>query len=157
MDNCCNIERENNNSEKEGFLSYISHAKFSYIITIPFIYSLFFPAIILNIFIEVYQRISFPIYGIPIVKFSNYVKTDRVKLCHLNWFEKFNCFYCDYFNSFVAYAREVGGRTEKYWCPIKNATRREHQHKHYDDFFDYSDGGSYHENLEGVRKDICAM
>lgn len=33
--------------------------------------------------------------------------------------EKVNCVYCSYFNGLMSYLREIAGRTEQYWCPIR--------------------------------------
>jgi hypothetical protein len=43
---------------------------------------------------------------------------DRNKLAYLNPFEKLGCMYCGYANGFLLYAKEIAGRTEKYWCGI---------------------------------------
>jgi len=36
---------------------------------------------------------------------------------YLNIMEKVNCLYCGYLNGLTAYAQEIGGRREQYWCP----------------------------------------
>lgn len=134
-------------NNKVNFLGDILNVKkLSFIITVPFIYSLIFPIVLLHIFIEVYQRVSFPIYGIDIIKFKDFFNTERVKICHLSWIEKIHCLYCDYANGCLAYSVEVAARTEKFWCPIKHKKRRRNAHNHYDNFFEYSDENGFREN-----------
>jgi hypothetical protein len=53
---------------------------------------------------------------------------DRYHLAYLNVLEKLNCAYA---NGLIAYVREIAGRTEQYWCPIKHARRVIGAHSHY--------------------------
>jgi hypothetical protein len=46
----------------------------------PLIYSLTFPLIVMDIWVEIYHRICFLAYGIPYVKRQNYIKIDRHKI-----------------------------------------------------------------------------
>jgi len=123
-----------------------------YLLSMPFIYVMFFPALILQIFLEIYHRICFPLYGIPLVNPKEYFVMDRALLPYLNWLEKLNCMYCSYVNCLFAYATEIGGRTEKFWCPIKHARKVKGSHTHYGDFVDYSDGESLRKRWEKMRK-----
>lgn len=88
----------------------------------PFIWGMLFPVIILNFFLEIYHHVAFPLYGIKLVDRTKYVKVDRHLLGRLSIMQKFNCVYCGYVNGFLAYAVEVAGETEKYWCGIKHNT-----------------------------------
>lgn len=97
----------------------------------------------LDLFVSLYQAICFGVYKIPKVKRSQYISLDRKKLAHLNTVQKFNCLYCDYANGILAYASEVAGRTEWYWCPIKHPTNALRAHDHYDQFLEYSDGEEF--------------
>ena len=112
----------------------------------PFIYMMIVPAIIMHFMAEIYHQICFRLYGIPRVSAKEYFIFDRKKLPYLNWFEKFNCFYCSYFNGLSAYVKEIAGRTERYWCPIKHAIHNPDPHHQYKYFVDYTDG-------EGLRKE----
>jgi hypothetical protein len=100
-----------------------NHAKkfWGHLFSMPFIW-LPLPALILfDIAGEIYQAVCFPIYGIEKVKRSEYILImDRTKLPYLNWAEKIGCMYCGYANGFLLYAKEIAGRTEKYWCGIKH-------------------------------------
>jgi hypothetical protein len=109
------------------------------------------PAVILDICLEIYHRICFPLYWIELVKRSDYFIFDRHHLSYLNWIEKLNCLYCSYFNNLVAYTREIAWRTEKYWCPIKHAQRRHWAHDYYEWFTDYLDWEKYRKNIEKIR------
>ena len=61
----------------------------------------------------------------------DYFVFDRHHLAYLNAIEKLNCAYCSYANGLVAYVREIAGRTEQFWCPIKHARRAIGAHAHY--------------------------
>lgn len=43
------------------------------------------------------------------------------------------------------YASEIGGRTERYWCPIKYARKIEQPHRHYREFADFGDAEGFKE------------
>lgn len=136
---------------KLSFFKQIVAFRFRLFISIPFIYSMIVPAILLHVFLEVYHQICFRLYKIPRVRPSEYFIFDRHHLSYLNWFEKFNCMYCSYFNNLVSYTREIAGRTERYWCPIKHAQRRKDPHNEYENFFDYLDGKNYREKHVELR------
>jgi hypothetical protein len=105
-----------------------------YLLSIPFIYSMIIPTVILHIFTQVYQQICFRLYGIPIVKQRDYLVYDRQLLSFLNPIEKFNCIYCSYVNNIFRFCTEVGARTERYWCPIKYYRRIDKSHSQYNKF-----------------------
>jgi len=105
-----------------------------YLLSVPFIYSMVFPVVLLHLFVQVYQQICFRLYGIPIVKQSEYLVYDRQLLSLLNPLEKFNCIYCSYINNVFRLATEIGARTERYWCPIKYYRRINKTHSQYEKF-----------------------
>lgn len=110
-----------------------------HILSIPFIYAMLIPIVLLDVFISVYQATAFPLYRIPKVRRSDYVVMDRRFLPYLNVIQKVNCAYCSYVNGLLAYAVEISARTERYWCPIKSAHTRPHVHSWYKDFAEYGD------------------
>ncbi|MEI7891003.1 MAG: hypothetical protein WCI36_03450 [bacterium] len=110
-----------------------------HIASMPFIYSMLIPAVILDVFITIYQFFAFPLYGIPKVKRSEYFVYDRRFLDYLNVIQKVHCVYCTYVNGLFAYAVEIGARTERYWCPIKAASKPKAYHGWYKEFADYGD------------------
>ncbi|OGF24870.1 hypothetical protein A2331_03330 [Candidatus Falkowbacteria bacterium RIFOXYB2_FULL_34_18] len=123
-----------------------------YILSMPFIYMMIIPAIILHITTEIYHRVCFRLYGIPMVEIKEYFIFDRHLLPYLNWFEKFNCFYCSYFNCLISYVKEISARTERYWCPIKHSRPLKDEHSQYDKFVDYSDGEVLRKQWNRIRK-----
>jgi len=142
---------------KVGSLSWLRKSHISSILSIPFIYSMIIPLAFLHITIEAYQAVCFPLYNIPKVKRSDYFIADRQQLPYLNIIEKFNCGYCSYGNSVIAYTREIIGRTELYWCPIKHAKKILGTHKHYQNFLDFGDFDNYHEKAEALRKGLSSI
>jgi len=107
-----------------------------YVVSTPFIYGMFFPAFIFHIGIELYQQVCFRLYGIPLVNYREYFINDRQLLSLLNFWEKINCIYCSYVNNLIRYSAEIGGRTERYWCPIKYYRRVSKTHSQYPKFID---------------------
>jgi len=139
---------------KQGLARYILGAKFKHLITAPFIYAVFLPMLLLDLFATLYQWVCFPVYGIPRVKRRDYMIHDRNSLGYLNLLEKFNCFYCSYADGLTAYLREIIGRTEQYWCPIKHAERLQGTHTRYDRFLEFGDAEGWRRELENIRKDF---
>jgi hypothetical protein len=118
------------------------------VLTAPVIYSLIVPLVLLDLFVTIYQAICFPVYGIPKARRRDYLVFDRSHLAYLNMLEKLNCAYCSYANGLIAYVREIAGRTEQYWCPIKHARRVIGAHPRYALFEDYGDAEGYRKWLE---------
>jgi len=102
-----------------------------YMLSAPFIYGMIAPAVIWHVAIEIYHQVSFRLYGIPRVDSREYFVYDRQLLSWLNFWEKINCIYCSYVNNLIRYSAEIGGRTERYWCPIKYYRRIENAHSQY--------------------------
>ncbi|WP_417250596.1 hypothetical protein [Celeribacter sp.] len=122
------------------------------IVTAPVIYSLIVPFVLIDLWVTIYQAICFPAYKLPKVKRSDYIAVDRHKLTYLNFMQKLNCVYCGYCNGVLAYVREVAGRTEYYWCPIKHARHLPDRHDHYQNFLDYGDGESWDESFKSMKE-----
>lgn len=135
--------REYNKRFKDNVFKYILKAQIRHILSIPFIYMVFLPVVILDIFLFIYQQICFRLYWIPLVKRGDYITYDRRFLDYLNLIQKFNCIYCSYVNGFMIYATEVVWRTEKYWCPIKNAKKTMGEHEWQKFFADYWDAEEF--------------
>lgn len=122
-----------------------------YLISTPFIYGMIIPSIIWHSAIELYHQICFRLYGIPLVNFREYFLYDRKLLSMLNIFEKINCIYCSYVNNLIRYSAEIGGRTERYWCPIKYYRRINNAHSQYSKFVDGEDIEGMREQWEELR------
>lgn len=134
-----------------GLMRYLLGARFLVILTAPVIYAVIVPLVLLDIFVTVYQAVCFPVYGIAKVKRSDHLVFDRHHLAYLNALQKLNCAYCSYANGLISYVREIAGRTEQFWCPIKHARRVAGVHSHYPAFLDYGDGENLEENWENLR------
>ncbi len=133
---------------------YLSEAPLLNILTAPFIWFILLPALFLDLSVTVFQAVCFRAYGIPRVKRRRYIVIDRQALAYLNLIEKLNCMYCGYVNGLIAYVREIAGRTEQYWCPIKHARRIASMHSRYGKFLEYGDAEGYRSRLEKIRRDF---
>jgi len=109
------------------------------VLTAPLIYSLILPFALLDLMVTIYMRICFPVYGIALVRRRDFIAIDRQHLAYLNGLQKLNCMYCGYCNGVASFVREVAGRTEAFWCPIKHARGLREMHERYAGFMDYAD------------------
>lgn len=137
---------------KSSLLKYILGSHPLKLLTLPFIYGIAIPFLLMDASVSLYQAVCFPVYGIPTVRRQEYFVFDRANLAYLNLIEKVHCAYCSYANGLIAYVREIAARTEQYWCPIKHAKRTKAAHGRYSQFIDYGDAEGYHNNLKKLRK-----
>jgi len=144
--------REANRKKRISIFESIFSARVREVLSIPFIYSMIIPAIILDLFLFLYQNTAIRLYGIPLAKRSDYITFDRKELDYLNWIQKINCLYCSYVNWLFSYAVEVAGRTEKYWCPIKNAKKLKANHDWQRYFADYWDAEWFRECFQSIEE-----
>lgn len=135
-------------------LAFLKRTRLLVVLTAPFIYAVIIPFVLLDLFVSVYQAICFPVYGIQKVRRRDHIIFDRQYLAYLNALQKFNCLYCAYGNGVISFAREVAGRTEKYWCPIKHASRVKGTHRFYCDFCDYGDAGGFCTDQDRLRDEL---
>ena len=147
--------RHNNKSKKTPIYKYLiprnwRHVR--YILSIPFIYGMIIPAVLLDLSLTLFQFVVFFLYSIPYVNRSDYIIFDRKFLDYLNILEKFNCLYCSYVNGVFAYAVEIGARVERFWCPLKSANKPRFTHGWYRDFADYGDPDEWHEKVKYDEK-----
>jgi hypothetical protein len=142
---------------KKGLLHYLREAPLPTVLTTPVIYAGIVPLVALHLFLIVYQTLCFPVYGIARVRHGDCFVFDRAHLGYLNAIEKLNCAYCSYGNGVAAYFREIIGRTEQYWCPIKHARRLLHAHPYYRAFTDFGDGEAFRRELSGLRRELEAL
>lgn len=141
---------------KTSVRAFLARSSFGAIITAPVIYSMLLPLVLLDIWISVYQAVCFRAYGIPRVERRDYIAFDRGRFAYLNWVEALNCAYCAYANGVIAYAREIGGRTEQYWCPIKHALKISDPHQRYYEFLEFGDAEGYRTRLAAFRELLAA-
>lgn len=109
------------------------------------------PIALADLAVTVYQTLCFPLYGIPRVQRSKYLHFDRGNLGYLNLLERLNCAYCAYANGVAAFIKQVAGRTELYWCPIKHARRVLAAHDYYRQFADFGDAEAYQREISRQR------
>ena len=139
---------------RQGLIRFVRESQVLNIVTAPVIYAVVVPIAFLDVAITIYQAICFRAYGIARVKRSAYIVVDRQQLAYLNAIEKVNCVYCGYANGVFAYVREIAGRTEQYWCPIRHAKRVHAPHSHYRHFVDYGDAAGYKKRLLPLRDEL---
>lgn len=142
---------------RQGVWHYVLTAEWRSVLSVPFIYPVLLPLLMLDLFVTIYQWVCFPLYRMPRVRRSDYFVYDRTHLAYLNILEKINCAYCSYANGLVAYVREIVGLTEQYWCPIKHARRVLQAHPYYHGFVDYGDAESYRVQLVVLREQLQKM
>jgi hypothetical protein len=144
--------REAHRRLKQRLPAFLRESSPLAVLTAPVIYSLIVPVALLDLWVTLYQAICFRAYGIARVRRSGYIVFDRQHLAYLNGVEKLNCVFCGYANGVFAYVREVAGRTEQYWCPIRHASRLRAPHPHYREFTDYGDAEGYRRRLIPLRE-----
>lgn len=121
-----------------------SNRKLRHRMSVPFIYIIIIPLAILDIFLEIYHNICFPLYNIPKINRKDYIKIDRYKLSYLDYIDKINCSYCGYVNGLLKYSTVIAGESEKYWCGIKHKkTKNFVELEHHKDFIEYGDKKAY--------------
>lgn len=134
-----------------GVVTFLRTSSLRAILTTPVIWSLLPLLLLVDLWVTAYQHICFRAYGMALVRRGDHVVLDRHRLAYLNRIEALNCLYCSYANGVIAYAREIAGRTEQYWCPIKHALRVRDPHSRYRGFLEYGDAEGYRSRLEEFR------
>lgn len=149
--------REAHRRARVGFWTFMSRTRPLFVLTTPFVYGLLVPFALLDLCVTLYQAVCFPVYKIAKVKRADHLSIDRQHLAYLNGLQKLNCMYCGYCNGLLSYVREIAGRTEQYWCPIKHSRRLKAQHRHYRDFVDYADAEGFLAQTEKLRDALRQM
>lgn len=128
---------------KTGTLRFLATSPVLFYITAPVIYAVLIPIALLDFSVTLFQEICFRAWGITRVNRADYIALDRHHLAYLNGIQKLNCTYCAYANGVIAFARDVAGRAEQFWCPIKHAVRVRGVHERYRDFVDFGDADEF--------------
>ena len=139
---------------RTGLVRFLRDSTFGGLLISPFVYFLIVPFVILDLSVSLFQRVCFSVWGIARVPRNQFIVLDRHRLAYLNGIEKLNCVYCGYANGVIAYVREVAGKTEQYWCPIKHAIRTRSAHPRYHQFVDYGDSEGFRARLEEFKKEV---
>ena len=118
-----------------------------HILGMPFIYGVAIVVVMLDVGLEIYHRVCFPLYRIPYVERSKYIRIDRHKLSYLDPLQKLNCMYCGYANGLFAYGTQIVAETEKYWCAIQHEEVMGFEApEHHKDFPKYGDEAGFRKN-----------
>lgn len=125
-----------------------------YLISTPFIYGMLIPMIIFHILIELYHRIVFSLYDIEYVDYKQHFIFKRYKLNKLTLLQKINCIYCEYGNGLASYIKSIIGKTEVYWCPIKNGRNKNFTHEYYNKFIDVDNVENFEFHRENMRNEV---
>ena len=128
-----------------------------YLVSMPFIYGMFLPLVLLDVSAELYHRICFALYGIPFVQRSRFIFLNRGKLSYLPWWDKINCAYCGYGNGLLAYVSQIAAETERYWCGIKHPKKKgAYQFPHHKEFLPYGDAGALEQFAAEVPHNVSS-
>lgn len=147
--------RETHERVRMGVFRWFTTVRPQNYLTMPVIYGAALPLLLFDLCISVYQRVCFPVYRIARVKRADYIVFDHQHLAYLNIIEKAHCLYCSYAVGLVAYAQEIIGRTEQYFCPIKHARKVRGAHSRYRQFLDYGAEENFHDKLEQFRQQLA--
>lgn len=132
------------------------HLALKFAFSALFIYAMIVPTVFLDLCMEIYHRICFPMYGLKYVRREDFISIiDRTKLPYLSWYEKLNCGYCGYVNGVMRYAVAIASETERYWCGIRHAQPVARPPEVENAFLPYGDEKAYKEFVE-KGKDIHA-
>ncbi len=112
----------------------------STILASPFLFSTLIPLIFLDLCLECYHRLAFPILGIPLAHRRQHIRIDRHHLPFLSPVLKLACVYCGYANGLLQYAVRIAGDTEAHFCPSKHQDAPGfHPPPHHRNFAEYGD------------------
>jgi len=120
------------------------------IVASPFLYGMIIPLVFLDLFLELYHRIAFPLLGIPLVRRRDYILIDRHRMSFLPLLLKVACAYCGYANGLLHYAVRIAGDTECHFCPSKHqATPGFHAPPHHQNFAGFGDAQGFSQRFHG--------
>lgn len=125
-----------------------------FLLSVPFIYGMAIPLALFHLALELYHRVCFPLYKIPLVRARDYFVFDRHRTGGLDFSQRLQCLYCAYANGLMAYSREIIARTEAFWCPLAHEKRPEGTHRHYDAFCPFEKGESFVEHRKKIWEEL---
>jgi len=119
--------------------TFIRNAFIGVVVWIPLV-----PLLVLDLAVELYHRLCFPLYRMPYVDRRKYIQIDRHRLEYLNLLEKIGCVYCGYANGLLRYSAAIAGITELYWCDIRHQKRQGFiEPEHHKTFLVYGDEAAF--------------
>src|SRR2546428_14116035 len=89
------------------------------LVAAPFIFVMIVPLVILDVCVEIYQRVVFPLLGAAVVSRREFIRFDRLRLEYLDPIQKLGCWYCGYANGLLHYASRIAEQTEEIFRPIE--------------------------------------
>lgn len=119
----------------------------------PFVILMVIPLVILDLCLEIYHRVTFPLLGIPCVPRRKYIRIDRHKLSYLTPAQKVFCMYCGYANGLLPYATKIAAETEAYWCGVAHKQNDDGfiTPEHHKNFLVYGDEQSYTKTIKRAK------
>lgn len=116
-----------------------------HLLSIPVIYLPLPFILVLDAVVELYHRTCFPLYGLPYVPRSHYIRVwDRFWLPYITVWDRIGCAYCGYANGWINYVRAIAAETEKYWCGIHHRDDGRYvPDEHEEGFLPYGDEKAY--------------
>jgi hypothetical protein len=126
------------------------------LLSVPVIYAMVLPLLLLDATMSLYQAVCFRLYGIERVRRRDYFAFDRHRLRYLDRVARLNCSYCSYANGVLAFAREVAARTEQFWCPIQHARAPAGLHPRHAHFLPYGDSRAFAARTRALREALAS-
>jgi hypothetical protein len=125
---------------------------FKTFVSLPFLYGMCVPLLLLDIALCLYHWTVFPFLGIHCVSRKHYIRIDRHRLNYLPWVLKLGCAYCGYANGLLHWAIQIAGETERYFCPSKHQETPDfHPPPHHKTFAEYGDAEGFSKRFHNIR------
>lgn len=122
------------------------------LVSSPILYSMIIPLVFLDLFLELYHRIVFPVLGIPRVVRKDYILIDRHRMSFLPIVLKIACAYCGYANGLLHYAVRIAGDSEKHFCPSKHSIHPGfHAPSQHETFSEFGDAKGFGQRFHGTQ------
>lgn len=135
-------------------LRWLAQSEWRNVVSAPFIFALFIPFALLDLFLALYLATCFPLYRLKRPRRSDFIVIDHQHLDYLNSMQRLNCVYCSYVTGLIAYAREIASVTEQYWCPIKHAGKIIGTHARYAKYLDYGETENIVVKVRDLRQEL---
>ena len=120
------------------------------ILASPVLLAMIIPMVFLDLCLELYQRMIFPLFGISVVHRNDYILIDRHHMSFLPLILKISCTYCGYATGLLQYAVRIAGETERYFCPSKHqAHPGYHAPQNHETFSEFGDAKGFRQRFYG--------
>jgi len=130
----------------------VPHRFFRHLPVLPFLYLAVIPVVILDLFLELYHRVAWPIYGLKYERRGVFIVIDRHRLKYLSLRERLYCAYCGYVNGVLQYWVKIIGETERYWCAIRHQASDGYvEPQHHVEYIPYGDEEAFHREFASQK------